>query len=207
MAALVVASITAETPLILGSASPRRRELLSGLGLPLVVRPADVAEDREPGEPALEYVQRIVSAKFAAVAAAAHVPAAGVLVADTIVVLDGDVLGKPRDVADAELLLTRLSGRTHTVYTRYALAGAGERAPACERTVASQVTLRAAERTEIARYAATCEGLDKAGAYAVQGIGAFLVEAISGSYTNVVGLPVCEVVLDLKRLGLLAGFP
>jgi septum formation protein len=128
-------------------------------------------------------------------------------VADTIVVLDGDVLGKPRDVADAEALLKRLSGRTHTVYTRYALAAADAAEPALERTVASQVTLRAAEPEELARYAATREGLDKAGAYAVQGIGAFLVEAISGSYTNVVGLPVCEVVLDLKRLGLLAGFP
>ncbi len=207
MAALRVALITALTPLILGSASPRRRELLERLGLALRVRPADVPEDRQPNEPALDYVRRIVENKLAAVAGSELPPAAAILVADTIVVLDGDVLGKPCDVTDAERLLTRLAGRTHTVYTRYALAEPGARGAAIERTVASDVTLRAAEPAELSGYAKSGEGLDKAGAYAVQGIGAFLVESIAGSYTNVVGLPVCEVVLDLKRLGLLAGFP
>jgi septum formation protein len=208
MGPLAVAAITPERPLILGSASPRRRELLSGLGLSLLIRPADIDEDRKPSERALEYLERIVADKLAAVARGPTAGVAGILVADTIVVLDGEVLGKPRDVQDAAALLTRLAGRTHTVYTRYALAhsDSGNRAAAA-RTVESFVQLRAAEPDELVRYAATGEGLDKAGAYAVQGIGAFLVETIDGSYTNVVGLPVCEVVLDLKRIGLLERFP
>jgi septum formation protein len=203
-----VAAITPETPLILGSASPRRRELLTGLGLSLRVRPAHIDEEKNSTERALEYLERIVGEKLAAVAGSRSEPAAGILVADTIVVLDGEVLGKPRDVADAAALLTRLAGRTHTVYTRYALAfpERADRAVA-ERTVQSYVRLRAAKPDELERYAQTGEGLDKAGAYAVQGIGAFLVETIDGSYTNVVGLPVCEVVLDLKRIGLLDRFP
>ena len=203
-----MAAITPETPLLLGSASPRRRELLEGLGLSLRIRPADIDEEHNPIERALEYLERIVSEKLAAVAGGPAEAAAGIIVADTIVVLDGEVLGKPRDVAEAAALLTRLAGRTHTVYTRYALAlaGSGNRAAAA-RTVQSAVRLRAADAGELERYAATGEGLDKAGAYAVQGIGAFLVETIDGSYTNVVGLPVCEVVLDLKRIGLLDRFP
>jgi septum formation protein len=203
-----VAVITAEAPLILGSASPRRRELLEGLGLSIRVQPADIAEDQNPNEPPLPYLERIVEQKLAAVAAALPLPCSGLLVADTIVVLDGEVLGKPRDVADAAALLTRLAGRTHTVYTRYAvaLAASASRAAAA-RTVESRVTLRPARPDELSRYAGTREGLDKAGAYAVQGIGAFLVEGIVGSYTNVVGLPVCEVVLDLERIGMLDRFP
>jgi len=203
-----VTAITPETPLILGSASPRRRELLERLGLSLTIRPADIDEDRKSAEPPLEYLERIVAEKLTAVARGNTARTAGILVADTIVVLDGDVLGKPNDVADAAALLTRLAGRTHTVYTRYALApsGSGDRAAAA-RTVESSVRIRAAEADELERYARTGEGLDKAGAYAVQGIGAFLVETIDGSYTNVVGLPVCEVVLDLKRIGLLDHFP
>ena len=203
-----MAAITPETPLILGSASPRRRELLQGLGLSLRVRPADIDEEQRPAEAPLEYLERIVAEKLRAVAGVSAPGCSGILVADTIVVLDGQVLGKPRDVADAAALLTRLAGRTHTVYTRYALA-LSESAPriAAERTVASKVRLRAAGAGELSRYAGTGEGLDKAGAYAVQGIGAFLVETIDGSYTNVVGLPVCEVVLDLQRVGLLDRFP
>jgi septum formation protein len=205
---VAVAAITAETPLILGSASPRRRELLEGLGLPLRVRPAAVDEERNSAEPALEYLERIVAEKLAAAAAAPGEQFAGLLVADTIVVLDDDVLGKPSGVADATALLTRLAGRTHTVYTRYALALAPNMSSAAAtRTVESRVRLRAASADELSRYAETREGLDKAGAYAIQGIGAFLVESIEGSYTNVVGLPVCELVLDLRRIGLLDRFP
>jgi len=200
--------ISAETPLVLGSASPRRKDILSGLGLPIRVEPADIPEHVELGEPALEYVSRIVAAKLAAVAARANAAFAAILVADTVVVIDGDVLGKPTDTADAARLLRRIVGRTHTVYTRYAISLAD--APSVARvahTVATEVSLRAASADEVSRYAASGEGLDKAGAYAAQGLGSFLIERIVGSYSNVVGLPACEVVLDLRTLGLLGHFP
>ncbi len=196
------------TPLLLGSASPRRRDILQGLGLAIRVAPADISEQPLPDEVALDYVTRIVSEKLAAVAERASGDFAAVLVADTIVVVDQLVLGKPRDVADAERLLGLIAGRAHTVYTRYALSLAAEPGRIrVARTVATEVTLRAASSQELARYAASGEGLDKAGAYAAQGLGAFLIERISGSYSNVVGLPACEVVLDLRGLGLLEQFP
>lgn len=200
--------ISAETPLVLGSASPRRRDILSGLGIAIRVAPADIPEHLQEGEAALGYVSRIVQEKLAAVAARVDAPLSGVLVADTIVVIDGSVLGKPIDVADAERLLRRIAGRTHTVYTRYAISLPDSPAVAAvARTVATEVSLRAASSEELARYAASGEGLDKAGAYAAQGLGAFLIERIAGSYSNVVGLPACEVVLDLRALGLIEHFP
>jgi septum formation protein len=200
--------ISAETPLVLGSASPRRKDILCGLGLSIRVAPADIHEQVVAGEAPLAYVARIVQEKLAAVAERVQEPFSGLLVADTIVVIDGDVLGKPVDVADAERLLTRIAGRSHTVYTRYALSlpDAPEIARAA-RTVATEVNLRAASREELTRYAASGEGLDKAGAYAAQGLGAFLIERIVGSYSNVVGLPACEVILDLRALGLIEHFP
>lgn len=204
-------AIDAEHPLLLASGSPRRREILGGLGLPLIVRPADVEESRRTGEPALAYLSRVVGDKLAAAAQAqrdAPQPAAGLLVADTIVVLHDRVLGKPVDMEDAARLLGEIAGRTHTVYTRYAIAHAEAPASAAiERTVQTRVTMRAASPVELEAYAKTGEGLDKAGAYAAQGIGAFLVERIEGSYTNVVGLPACEVVMDLMAMGLLGHFP
>lgn len=205
--------ITASRPLLLGSASPRRRDILSGLRIPIRVLPADIIEDVIAGETPLAYLERIVDAKLVAVAARAaaaerHEPWAGSLVADTTVVLGEAILGKPRDVADAAALLKELCGRTHVVYTRYAIALAAAPQQAVRaRTVASRVSLRAASSDELERYAATGEGLDKAGAYAVQGLGAFLVERIEGSYSNVVGLPACEVVVDLREVGLLSAFP
>lgn len=196
-----------ERPLILGSASPRRRDILTGLGIPIAVMPADVDEGLAPGEAPLAYVERIVGAKLAAVVVRAReATGAGLLVADTIVVLDGQVLGKPADVADAERLLGRLAGREHRVHTRYALAAPGGETLVA-RTVTSDVRLRAVSPEALTGYALTGEGLDKAGAYAIQGIGAFLVESIHGSYSNVVGLPACEVVQDLLDTGLLERFP
>ncbi|MFO7178944.1 MAG: nucleoside triphosphate pyrophosphatase [Pseudomonadota bacterium] len=201
--------ISAETPLVLGSASPRRRDILESLRIPFRVVPADVAEHVRAGEPPTEYLERVVRDKLTAVAA--RVPStgiAGVLVADTIVVLDEQILGKPADVNEAVHLLTRLVGRTHTVYTRYAISSGEQPAHIlCARTVQSQVTLRAASAAEVRRYAESGEGLDKAGAYAAQGLGAFLVQRIEGSYANVVGLPACELVEDLLRVGLLRDFP
>ena len=200
--------ISAGTPLVLGSASPRRRDILQGLGLSIRVAPADIPEDVVPGEAPLDYVTRIVQEKLAAAAARLESPFSGLLVADTIVVIDGDILGKPVDVADAERLLRRIAGKTHTVYTRYAISLAiAPHVAKAARTVATEVSLRAASAQELSRYAASGEGLDKAGAYAAQGLGAFLIERIAGSYSNVVGLPACEVVLDLRALGLIEHFP
>ncbi|HEY3257039.1 MAG TPA: Maf family protein [Polyangiaceae bacterium] len=200
--------ISAETPLVLGSASPRRKDILSGLGLSIRIEPADIPEHVALAEQPLDYVSRIVGEKLSAVAARVSAAFSAILVADTVVVIDGDVLGKPEDEADAARLLRRIVGRTHTVYTRYAISLAA--APAVIRaahTVATEVSLRAATDDEILRYAASGEGLDKAGAYAAQGLGAFLIERIVGSYSNVVGLPACEVVLSLRALGLLGPFP
>jgi len=205
-------AISPVTPLVLGSASPRRREILTHLGIPIRVLPADVPEEVQSGESPEAYLQRIVRDKLRGVLARLQAEAArdvsGVLVADTIVLLDERILGKPRDVAEAAELLRALCGREHRVYTRYALSRAGEGAqPLVERSVESRVWLREASGDEIQRYAGTGEGLDKAGAYAVQGVGAFLVRRIEGSYSNVVGLPACEVVEDLSKSGLLERFP
>lgn len=201
--------ISAKKPLLLGSASPRRRDILQGLGIPFRVCPADIIEDVAPGERPLAYLERIVSEKLAAVAErAAGQEFAAILVADTSVVLGERILGKPADVSEAGALLSSLAGRAHVVYTRYAVARADATAtPIIARTVSTEVTMRAASAAEISRYAASGEGLDKAGAYAAQGLGAFLVERIDGSYSNVVGLPACELVSDLLAAGLLGEFP
>jgi septum formation protein len=168
----------------------------------------NVPETELPDEAPLAYLERVVLEKLGGSAAALEGAGSAVLVADTIVVLGGAVLGKPVDVADARSLLERLAGRTHVVYTRYAIARAdAPLVPAVARTVQSSVTLRAASTAELEAYARTGEGLDKAGAYAIQGVGAFLVERIEGSYTNVVGLPACEVVMDLLAARLLERFP
>lgn len=207
--------ISAGTPLVLGSQSPRRLEILRGLGVPIRVCPAEVDETRLPGEPAADYVRRVTADKFEAVAARlvadpelTTAPWGGLLTADTTVVVDGEILGKPEDLADAVRLLERIAGRSHRVLTCYAVGGPDEPGTiAVTRTVESTVTLRPASIAELSRYAATGEGLDKAGAYAVQGIGAYLIERIEGSYTNVVGLPACELIVDLQRIGLLGPFP
>lgn len=202
--------ISDSSPLVLGSGSPRRREILSGLGIPLRVVTADVDESVHHGEAVDPYLGRVVTSKLSEVArkAGAGDRAPGILVADTIVVVDGEVLGKPRDVEHAQILLGRIVGRSHIVKTRYALSGPGGLGVAAvARTVETRVTMRAASRDEIAGYAATGEGLDKAGAYAAQGIGTFLIERIEGSFSNVVGLPACEVIQDLVHTGLLLRFP
>jgi septum formation protein len=205
-------------PLLLGSASPRRKDILASLGLPFVVLAADIVEDVLPGETPEPYLERITLAKLAAIwqrlaRGASAVPERGsiaaVLVADTTVVIDDQILGKPADAVDAVAILSRLVGRSHDVFTRYAIARAepGEGALLAARTVRTEVRLRRASAAEVEAYARTGEGLDKAGAYAAQGIGSFLVEGVTGSYSNVVGLPACELVSDLAQLGLLAGFP
>jgi septum formation protein len=196
--------IDASNPLILGSGSPRRREIISALGLPFQVLAADIDEDRRAGEPPLDYLDRIAEEKLQGVRARLDgVRHAAVLVADTTVVVDDDVLGKPSDVEDAVRLFSRIAGRVHTVYTRYAIGLPGQTGARLARTVATQVHMRAADVAEIRAYAATGEGLDKAGAYAAQGVGTFFIERVEGSYSNVVGLPACELLTDLRALGLL----
>src|SRR5262249_3083204 len=148
------------------------------------------------------YLERIVAAKLAAIGALAEARAAGaILVADTIVIQDRAILGKPADEADAARMLRALAGRVHEVWTRFAVASPAEPTRALHgETVRTRVVFRALTADEITAYAATREGLDKAGAYAIQGVGGFAVERIEGSYSNVVGLPVCEVVVALRDL-------
>jgi septum formation protein len=186
--------------LILASASPRRHDLLSRIGLRFVVVPADIDESRFNGEPPHEHVRRLAVAKARAVS---HLYLdLWVLGADTIVVIDGRILGKPADRAEAEAMLSALSCRTHEVFTGYAILNSAF--PSRERAgvVRSEVFIRGLVPDEIAGYVDTGEPMDKAGAYAIQGVGSAIVERVSGSYTNVVGLPLCEVARDLKELGI-----
>lgn len=186
-------------PLLLASTSPRRRFLLREAGIAFdVVAPRDVAEDFPPGEPPQELVVRHALAK-ARSAAAAH-RGRLVLGADTVVVLDGRVFGKPADEEEARAMLAQLAGRTHTVYTGLALVdGSGGRELA--EAEATAVTMRPLGDEEIAYYVATGEPLDKAGAYAVQGRGALLVERVDGDYFNVVGLPLHRLSKMLAAFG------
>lgn len=187
-------------PLVLGSGSPRRRELLALAGLAFEVRVTDVPEEPLDGEAPDEHVRRLARDK--ARAASLSSPHALALGADTIVVEGGEILGKPRDRADAVAMLTRLSDRTHAVLTGFALAQDGNvRASSVVRT---EVDFRALDAHEIDAYVATGEPLDKAGAYGIQGRAAAFVPAIRGSYTNVVGLPLVEVLGALLELGAIA---
>ncbi len=201
--------IDASRPLLLGSASPRRREIVATLGIPCVVAAVDVDETPAAGEAPGAYLARIVRAKLTAALGLELAAAAGAcLVADTSVILDAEILGKPTTPADAARMIRALSGRAHEVHTRFAIGQASSPgAPLHEETVVSRVVFRALTDGEIEGYVATGEGADKAGAYAVQGIGAFAVQRIEGSYGAVVGLPACEVVLALRDLGLLGAFP
>jgi len=202
----------ASRPILLGSGSPRRREILGNLRVPFVVHVAPADESTLPGEVPAAYLERVVLAKLAAVAAAfapgSAVPAevkltSAVLVADTSVIEGGDILGKPGDVEEAEAMIARLAGRTHEVWTRFVLGSAAVVPEILHAaTVVTRVTFRALVASQVRAYAESGEGSDKAGGYAVQGLGAGLVSRIEGSYTNVVGLPACEVLLALEGLGL-----
>jgi septum formation protein len=187
-----------EAPLVLASASPRRRELLARAGVAFEVIPADIEEEALPGEAPGRIAARLARAKALAVAQRLGPdPARFVLGADTIVVLGESVLGKPRDPRDAEAMLSRLVGRTHCVITAVVVARSRDLGwRAC--SVESRVRMRPAELDEIRAYVATGEPLDKAGAYALQGRGRRFVAEIAGSESNVIGLPLDET-LDLLR--------
>ncbi len=185
--------------LLLASTSPRRRFLLREAGIAFdVVPPRDVAEDIPPGEPPQELVVRHALTKARSVAAANR--GRLVLGADTVVVLDGRVFGKPADEEEARAMLGQLAGRTHTVYTGLALVDGSSNREAAE-AEATAVTMRPLGEEEIASYVATGEPLDKAGAYAVQGRGALLVERVDGDYFNVVGLPLYRLSKMLAAFG------
>jgi septum formation protein len=181
--------------LILASASPRRRELLARVGVEAIVRPSDIDESQRDGESPLAYVRRVAAEKAAACVRGAD---DFVLAADTIVEIDGLVLGKAADEAEAGAMLRRLVGRTHRVTT--AVCVHGPRGPR-ELLVTSEVDLVAAGEDDVAGYVATGEWRGKAGAYAVQGIAAAMVAAVRGSITNVIGLPLAEVVALLRETG------
>ncbi len=188
------------SPLLLASQSPRRRELLDQIGVAYRVVAVAVDETRHPREAPAVYVERLARAKAVAGLAAGGGPALG---ADTVVVLDDDVLGKPVDRADGVAMLTRLSGRRHDVLTAVALATADH--VACRLSV-SHVTFRTLASTEIAAYWATGEPADKAGAYAIQGRAALFVTRLEGSYSGVMGLPLFETGELLRVAGREAGW-
>lgn len=183
--------------LVLASSSPRRAQILTELGIPFVVDPAHIPEDLLPSENAEASAVRLAAAKAAAVAA--RRPDDCVLAADTLVELDGRVLEKPRDDADAAAMLRRLSGREHRVVTAVRLRQ-GEDGGAGSITW-STVRFAPLSDQEIAWYVATGEPRDKAGAYGVQGLGARFIESIAGSYTNVMGLPARDVYRLMTEAG------
>ena len=212
--------------LILGSQSPRRRELLERMGLSFQVLTAEIDETKYATPDPERSVRRICEAKAAAVAQALSLRSGAekteddalILSSDTIVVLDGRIMGKPHDRAEAQAMLTALSGREHAVYTAFTLlpckvspSGKGRAADAdgfnpaaapvthCEKTY---VKFRVLTQDEITAYVATGEPMDKAGAYGIQNLGAMLVESIRGDYFTVMGLPVCRLALALKQFGM-----
>ena len=199
--------MAAALPLILASASPRRRDLLARAGVPFEVHPADIPEEAHPGEAPVAYAQRLARAKALTVAGrVGRRPRRLVLAADTIVVIDGEVLGKPRDADDAVRLLTRLIGRRHRVVTAVALTATDTLEVQCA-AVESDVVMRPADAQEVRAYIATGESLDKAGAYAAQGEGRRFIERIEGSESNVIGLPLEETLALLRAAGLNGAAP
>ena len=186
---------------ILASASPRRRELLALIGIAHEVRPADLDESLIAGETPAGHAERLARAKAHAVAGRER--DAVVIAADTIVVVDGDILGKPRDAVQAAAMLRRLRGRSHTVITAIAVAR-GEQTESAVESV--EVTFRPLSDPEIAAYVATGEPLDKAGAYGIQGYGATIVERVNGDYFSVMGLGLRRLVELLERVGVRYGF-
>jgi len=186
---------------ILASQSPRRRQLLDLIGIVHEVQPADIDESYLAGERPREHAERLARGKTAVIAA--REPDALVIGSDTIVVVDGDVLGKPTDELDAVRMLARLAGRSHVVITAVAVAWRGQTRSAVEEV---GVTFHPMSRTEIDAYIATGEPMDKAGAYGIQGYGATIVSRVDGDYFAVMGLPLQRLTRVLGALGIGYGF-
>jgi len=183
--------------IILASASPRRSELLTQIGVRHLVRPVDIDETPWTHESPLAYVERVANEKSLAcrVDMDRNLP---VLAADTSVVCDGHILGKPEDLDDAIRMLTLLSGRCHQVFSAVALRGAGH----WQAVSVTEVSFRTVARDEIVAYWYTGEPADKAGAYAIQGLGSVFVESIRGSFSGVMGLPLFETARLLAKEGI-----
>ena len=181
---------------VLASASPRRRELLALVGIPHIVEPADIDESYRDGEEAAEHAERLAREKAETIAA--RYPNAVVIAADTNVLIDGLVLGKPRDETDADRMLGMLGGQTHVVLTAVAIAYGGKMRSGVESV---RVTFRPLTRERIRAYIATGEPMDKAGSYGIQGYGATLVERIDGDYFAVMGLALARMIDLLAELG------
>jgi septum formation protein len=187
--------MAARVPVVLASQSPRRRQLLALIGIEHEVRPANIDESYLPGEAPRAHAVRLARGKAAAIAA----PRSVTIGSDTIVVVDGDVLGKPRDEEEAARMLRRLSGRSHAVITAVAVRWQRRTVSDAEEVV---VTFRALSDSDIDAYIATREPMDKAGAYGIQGYGATIVERVDGDYFAVMGLPLNRLVRLLESLGL-----
>jgi septum formation protein len=191
-------------PLILASASPRRRDLLAACRIPFDIIPSMIDEQPLPDEPAAAYVQRLALAKAESVVQ--NYPDAVVLGADTTVTIDNLILAKPQSLDEARHMLNRLCGREHQILTGVAVVAGRMAAHMVDRSaqvmVASRVLMRHFTTATLEWYLATGEPTDKAGAYAVQGLGGALVERVEGSYTNAVGLPLTETLALLRRFGI-----
>ncbi len=183
--------------LVLASGSPRRRELLAGLGWEFRVEPSLITETKPEGETPAHLVKRLAFEKASEVAG--RFPGNWVVGADTVVAIDGMILGKPKDEAEAKSMLRRLAGETHSVFTGVALIAPDGRS--LSETEETKVTFRPLSDEEISAYVACGESMDKAGAYGIQGLGKQFVEGIEGDYFNVVGLPVSRVLRALKEFG------
>lgn len=191
--------------IVLASASPRRRELLAQVGLNVLVMPSNTEEALRDGETPEEHVVRLSRAKALEVAGRRGMTGRWYIGSDTVVVCDNAVLGKPVNAGAAKVMLRSLSGRSHRVISGYAVHDR-RRGQTISAAVTTKVFFKDLTDQEIRGYIATGEPFDKAGAYAIQGIGSFMVPRIEGSYTNVVGMPLCEVISALEELGAIALF-
>src|SRR6185369_4370483 len=191
--------MTNDSSIILASASPRRAELLASAGIAFKVVPGDIDETPLPDEDPVAHVLRLAEGKAREVAS--RTDGRFFIGADTIVLCGSEIMGKPRDAEDAKRMLRKLSGRAHQVITGFAIIDKNTYRNRSG-TVSTDVVFKKLTDEEIDAYVLTGCPMDKAGAYAIQGGAAYMVERIDGSYTNVVGLPLCEVVESLRRFGL-----
>jgi septum formation protein len=190
-------TMTLNAPLILASVSPRRQEMLQSVGLKFKIIPAHVNEEYVNGESPAQHVKRLSRSK--AMTIARQHQHSWVLGADTIVVIDGIILGKPQNAAQAKTMLHQLSGKEHKVFTGFTIANISS-GICTTNVVRSVVKFKTISHDEMSWYITCKEPYDKAGGYAVQGKGACFIKAIRGSYTNVIGLPLCEVLEEFSRL-------
>ena len=184
--------------IVLASRSPRRSELLKQLGFDFDIIPSRVEENSEQNETPREQVIRLAEAK--ALDVGAQHPGRWIIAADTVVCIDGSILGKPKNAEEAFDMLNRLSGQEHFVFSGFSVHHFGKEKGA-HQAVQTGVKVKSLTPVEMKWYVNTGEPFDKAGGYAIQGIGSFMIESICGSYTNVIGLPLCELIETLGRLG------